>query len=221
MNTFIKFNRGLLAMPLPWRLWLLLLLTLNLIAPLVFIGRLEAQATVAALLVSMALMTGLTGLSGFSRLLGLGHIVWVPLLVFLWTRLGEIPAADALGPWVPAVLALNATPVAIDAAAAIRDAARPELLVKEHGHGEGAHARPAHGAIGHVDAVRPGEPELGGAPERPARVQAPRRVDLDADDETTGGELLTQRRLFQRCLELLGRHPDLGRLGGGGHTGCG
>ncbi len=123
MNTFIKFNRGLLAMPLPWRLWLVLLLTLNLIAPLVFIERLEAQATVAALLVSMALMTGLTGLSGFSRLLGLGHIVWVPLLFFLWTRLGEIPAVDAFGFWVRAVIAINAMSLVIDAVDVIRYAA--------------------------------------------------------------------------------------------------
>ena len=123
MNTFIKFNRGLLAMPLSWRLWLLLLLTLNLIAPLVFIERLEAQVTLAALLVSMALMTGLTGLSGFSRLVGLGHIVWVPLLFFLWTRLGEIPAADAFGLWVRAVIAINATSLVIDAVDVIRYAA--------------------------------------------------------------------------------------------------
>ncbi len=123
MNAFIKFNRGLLAMPLPWRLWLLLLLTLNLIAPLVFIERLEAQVTLAALLVSMALMTGLTGLSGFSRLVGLGHIVWVPLLFFLWTRLGAIPAADAFGLWVRAVIAINATSLVIDAVDVIRYAA--------------------------------------------------------------------------------------------------
>ncbi len=123
MNAFIKFNRGLLAMPLPWRLWLLLLLTLNLIAPLVFIERLEAQVTLAALLVSMALMTGLTGLSGFSRLVGLGHIVWVPLLFFLWTRLGEIPAADAFGLWVRAVIVLDATSLVIDAVDVIRYAA--------------------------------------------------------------------------------------------------
>ena len=123
MNAFIKFNRGLLAMPLPWRLWLVLLLTLNLIAPLVFIERLEAQVTLAALLVSMALMTGLTGLSGFSRLVGLGHIVWIPLLFFLWTRLGEIPAADAFGLWVRAVIAINATSLVIDAVDVIRYAA--------------------------------------------------------------------------------------------------
>ncbi len=123
MNAFIKFNRSLLAMPLPWRLWLLLLLTLNLVAPLVFIERLEAQTTLAALLISMALMTGLTGLSGFSRLVGLGHIVWVPLLFFLWTGLGAIPAADAFGLWVRAVIAINAMSLVIDAVDVIRYAA--------------------------------------------------------------------------------------------------
>ncbi len=123
MNAFIKFNKGLLAMPLPWRLWLLLLLALNLMAPLIFIGRVEAKATLGALLVSMALMTGLTRLSGFSRLLGLGHIVWIPLLSFLWTRLGEIPAADAFGLWVRAVIAIDATSLVIDAVDVIRYAA--------------------------------------------------------------------------------------------------
>ncbi len=123
MNAFIKFNRGLLAMPLPWRLWLLLLLTLNLIAPVFFIGRIEDQATVGALLVSMALMTGLTGLSWFSRILGLGHIVWLPLLAFLSTRLAEIPAADAFGLWLRAVIVINATSLVIDAVDVIRYAA--------------------------------------------------------------------------------------------------
>ncbi len=74
-------------------------------------------------MVSMALMTGLTGLSGFSRLLGLGHIVWLPLLAFLSTRLAEIPAADAFGLWVRAVIAINATSLVIDAVDVIRYAA--------------------------------------------------------------------------------------------------
>ena len=123
IDSFIKFNRGLLAMPIPWRLWVGPLLTLNLVAPLVFIGRIEAQATLAGILVSVALMTGLTRLSGFSRLLGLGHIAWLPLLAFLWTRLGEIPAADAFGLWLRAVIIINATSLVIDAVDVIRYAA--------------------------------------------------------------------------------------------------
>ena len=61
-------------MPLPWRLWLMLLVVINLIVPLFFLNRLEAQVVVGALLAIMVLMTALTAVSGFTRLLGLGHI---------------------------------------------------------------------------------------------------------------------------------------------------
>ena len=80
MDAFIKFHRGITQMPVRWRLWLALLITANLIVPVFFIGHVEAQVVVAALLGSMVLMTVLTRLTGFTRLLGLGHIFWIPLL---------------------------------------------------------------------------------------------------------------------------------------------
>ena len=57
MKAFIKFNKGMLKMPLPWQLWLMLLVTVNLLVPLFFLGRLESQVAIAALLLSMTLMT--------------------------------------------------------------------------------------------------------------------------------------------------------------------
>ena len=115
MKAFIKFNRGIMQMPLHWRLWLALLITANLIVPLFFIGRLEAQVVIGALLGSMILMTILTGFTGFTRLLGLGHIFWIPLLYFLWTRLGQIPADSAFGVWIRVLMTLNAVSLVIDA----------------------------------------------------------------------------------------------------------
>ena len=56
----------------------------------------------------MMLMTVLTAVSGFTRLLGLGHILWETLLLFLWTRLHHIPASDFYGVWVRILMALNA-----------------------------------------------------------------------------------------------------------------
>ena len=88
MRAFLKFNAGLMRMPVSVRLWLMLLITANMIIPLFFLGRLEAQVVLAALLASMMLMTALTAISGFTRLLGVGHVFWVPLLrprVFLDT----------------------------------------------------------------------------------------------------------------------------------------
>ncbi len=120
MRAFLRFNQGLFSMPPLWQAWLLALVSANLIAPLFFLGRLEAQVVVAALVVSMVLMTILTGRFGFSRILGLGHIWWVPLLGFLWSRLADVPPTDAFGLWLRAVMALNVTSLIIDTVDVVR-----------------------------------------------------------------------------------------------------
>ncbi len=120
MNAFTKFNKGLVNSPIHVRLWLILLITANLVVPLFFLGRLEAQIVVGALLASTILMTILTGLYGFTRILGLGHIFWIPLLFFLWTRLDQIPADDFFGIWIRALMMLNATSLVLDVVDAIR-----------------------------------------------------------------------------------------------------
>ncbi|MEE8636367.1 MAG: hypothetical protein V3T12_10165, partial [Acidiferrobacterales bacterium] len=80
MRAFIKLNKGMMKMPIHWQLWLALLVIVNFVIPLFFIKHLEAQVVAGTLLASVILMTGLTALSGYTRLLGLGHILWIPLL---------------------------------------------------------------------------------------------------------------------------------------------
>ena len=123
MQAFIRFNRGLLKMPLHWQLWLMLLVTVNLVIPLCYRDRLEAQVVIGTLLAGVGLMTALTGLSGFTRLLGLGHIFWFPLLYFLWGLLDQIPADDFFGVWVRTLMVLNAMSLVIDVVDVIRYAA--------------------------------------------------------------------------------------------------
>ncbi len=115
MRAFIEFNKGIMKMPLPWRLWLMLLVTLNLVVPLFFLHRLEARLVLGALLVSMTLMTILTGAFGFTRILGLGHIFWLPLLCFLWIRLSYVPAEDFFGLWIRVLFTLNVVSLLLDA----------------------------------------------------------------------------------------------------------
>ena len=114
MNAFIKFNKGVMRGPIHVRLWLMLLIFFNLLVPLFYIHRVEAQVVLGALLASATLMTVLTGLSGFTRLLGLGHIFWLPVLYFLWNRLGQIPADDLFGVWIRILIAVNAISLVID-----------------------------------------------------------------------------------------------------------
>ena len=120
MRAFIKFNRGVLKMPLHWQLWLMLLVTANAVAPFFFLQHVEARVVLVMFLASIALMTFLTARFGFTRIVGLGHILWVPMLAFLFTRLGDIPASDAFGIWIRILFVLNGISLVIDTADAIR-----------------------------------------------------------------------------------------------------
>lgn len=120
MNAFIKFNKSLLNQTLPVKLWVGLMVIFNLVIPLFYLDRLEAQAVLASFMASMFLMTIITGITGYSRLVGLGHIVWVPLIFFLWTHLDQIPSHDVFGIWVRALMAINVASLILDGVDALR-----------------------------------------------------------------------------------------------------
>ncbi len=130
MQGFIKFNKGVLRMSLPVKIWLLLLVAANAVAPLLFLQRVEAQAALAAMMIGGTLMSLLTARFGFTRILGLGHILWIPLVGWLAFRLGQIPADDAFGMWIRGVMLLNTVSLVIDGVDVFRYAAgdRQELV---------------------------------------------------------------------------------------------
>ena len=130
MQGFIKFNKGVLRMSWPVKIWLLLLVAANAVVPLFFLQRLEAQAVFAAMMIGAMLMSLLTARFGFSRILGLGHILWIPLVGWLAFRLGQNPADDAFGMWIRGVMLLNTVSLVIDGVDVFRYAAgeRKELV---------------------------------------------------------------------------------------------
>ncbi len=120
MNAFVKLNKGIMKMPLRWQPWLMLLVTVNFLIPLFFINRLEAQIVLLTFVAGTMLMIFLTSISGFTRLLGLGHILWIPLLYFLWSHLSENPANEFFGIWIRVLMTLNALSLIIDAVDVVR-----------------------------------------------------------------------------------------------------
>ena len=116
MNTEIlaKFPKGVLQLPAAVQAWLGVLMVANAIAPRVRLGQREAQVTLAIFMVSAAMMMTLTHVVGFTRLLGLGHILWVPLLLYLWSRMGGHPADQPYGAWIRIVMLLNAGSLVMD-----------------------------------------------------------------------------------------------------------
>ena len=130
MKALIKFVKGILGSPLHLQLWMGLLLALNLVSPIVFFERLEARVVLVTLAACLTLMTVFTGRSGYTRLLSAGHVFWIPLLIWLWTRLDHIPPEDAFGIWIRLLILVDAICLAIDGVEVVRYiAGRREELV--------------------------------------------------------------------------------------------
>lgn len=107
-------------MPLLWQLWLLLLVVANMVAPLFFLDHFEAQLVIGTFFASMMFMTLLTHLAGFTRILGLGHILWIPLLSVLWFRLGFHAPSDSFGIWLRILMTLNGVSLVLDGMDVVR-----------------------------------------------------------------------------------------------------
>ncbi len=120
MKAMIGFSKGLMSMPMPWPVWLGLLVAINFAGPIYFLEAPEAKVVLAAFLASAALMTVIFAAKGFVRLLGIGHIFWVPMLPWLWTRLDQVESGDLIGYWMIAVVAVNGLSLIIDAIDVVR-----------------------------------------------------------------------------------------------------
>jgi len=120
LGGFIRFNRGLLKQPPLVLAWVMVLVVVNLLAPLFFLGRIEARVVLLTFLVAGTLMGVITSVAGFTRILGLGHFVWFPLLAWLATRIGQIPADGAYGVWLRVLMVINATSLVIDVVDVVR-----------------------------------------------------------------------------------------------------
>jgi len=86
--------------------------------------RLECQVVFGVALLNGATFVVLTAYTGFSRLLGCGHIFWIPLIVFLALRLDKVPNdtnADIVHwVWMVVVIFLNSVSLVFDVYNVIR-----------------------------------------------------------------------------------------------------
>lgn len=112
IDPILRFHRGLWRSPLWVRLWLVLLGGGNIAGAFLYWETPEAKVVPACLPVAMTIMAALTAKFGFSRILGVGHFVWFPLIAWIVMRLPHPdPGVDL---WLRIVVGLNAISLAID-----------------------------------------------------------------------------------------------------------
>jgi len=115
MKAMIDFFRTMLKMPKPWLVWLTFLMAANMVGPVVFIKTPEACIVILAAMAGAAIQIAIFRSKGFVRLLGIGHLPWVPLVLWLWSRLEQLPQEGFFRFWVLAVIFLNTLSLIIDA----------------------------------------------------------------------------------------------------------
>ena len=114
LNDAKEFMIKMFEIPVGWKIWLLVLMAANMVAPLFFFNHIEAQAAFIAINVGFFTGVYLYKQQGFTRLLGAMHWPWIILLPFLWGRLDIASAGEPFGIWIRVVLVLNTPSLILD-----------------------------------------------------------------------------------------------------------
>lgn len=120
MTVMVNFFKKMLLMPRYWVVWVSLLMTVNMIGPLFFLTTLEAKVVLGTMMASAPLMLFIFARKGFVRLLGLGHILWVPLVIWLLGRIKFAAPTTDFEQWILAVIVFSGLSLLIDAVDVIR-----------------------------------------------------------------------------------------------------
>ena len=120
MKAMVDFFRTMLAMPKPWLVWLALLMAANMAGPIVFVRTPEGRMVLLAAMAGAAIQTAIFSSRGFVRLLGIGHLPWVPLIFWLWPRVGQVPQNSIFRYWILSVIVLDVLSLIIDTIDVVR-----------------------------------------------------------------------------------------------------
>ena len=119
MNTILGLMKDVLKMKPHWAAFVGLLLAINMIGPLFFLSSLEAKVVLGTIMGNAMLMMILYAEFGFVRLLGAGHILWLPMLPWLVSRLCTLPTS-ALTYWLWAIVVIDGFAAIIDITDVVR-----------------------------------------------------------------------------------------------------
>jgi hypothetical protein len=95
------------------RIWCVWLVGVNL-GCLFFLTQVEGQVVLGVTLAAVVMQSLIYGRLGFTRVLGVTHVLWVPMFAWMAFRLDAIAAYPALSTWLVVLLATNAVSLVID-----------------------------------------------------------------------------------------------------------
>ncbi len=114
MKAMINFTKTMMIMPIHWQAWLGILVGVNIVSPLFFIHTMEAQVVLVMGIGGLVIMSAIFSRKGFVRLMGIGHIGWLPLVFWLGTKFEHVPTDSVFRYWIMAVIILDSLSLIID-----------------------------------------------------------------------------------------------------------
>ena len=114
MKAMINFMKTMLALPKGWVAWIGALLLVNFAGALLFIGTVEGQIVLGGIMVGAMTQAAIFSRLGFVRLLGIGHVLWVPMIFWLLSRVDPFAPSGLFESWIVAVVVLDTLSLLID-----------------------------------------------------------------------------------------------------------
>jgi hypothetical protein len=113
MKALVDFLKNIFKMPMAWWPWMAGLPLINL-SSIFFLPRTEAWVVLGTGLLAATIMTVLHAKLGYVRLLGIGHFVWIPMLIWLGFRLDNILEGTLFRGWILTLMAMNTVSLLLD-----------------------------------------------------------------------------------------------------------
>jgi hypothetical protein len=119
MNALFDFLKNIFKMPKIWWPWMAGLPLINL-SSVFFLPKTEAWVVLGTGLLAATIMTALHAKLGYVRLLGIGHFVWIPMLVWLGFRLDKLHEGTLFRGWIMTLMAMDIVSLLLDVVDLIR-----------------------------------------------------------------------------------------------------
>ena len=110
--VYLRFR----IVPRIWNVWLV---GVNLVC-LYFITHIEAQVLLAVTGVAVAGQALIYDRIGFTRILGIVHLMWIPMFAWMATRLEAIQADPQLASWIAVLFVTNMVSLVVDTTDVLR-----------------------------------------------------------------------------------------------------
>jgi len=79
-----------------------------------FLPRTEVWVVLGTGLLAATIMAALHAKLGYVRLIGIGHFVWIPMLIWLGFRLNHVPYGPLFRGWIYTLFAMNTLSLLLD-----------------------------------------------------------------------------------------------------------